>query len=95
MATRNGMSNGFGQGALESGHYGHYTAKLLQHDDWRRDALRQSEVRRALRGSVDAVPAAVSPVGAGRVGTAASGLLVRLGSRLRSGRQAILPTPAC
>ena len=84
MTTRIGISNGFGQGAAhESGQHGFVTANVLQRDDWRRAAARESELRRALRTAGAEAPARVAPLRASRVSVAIGGALVRLGTRLQ------------
>ena len=94
MTTRIGASNGFGPAANGSGQHGFVTANLLQRDDWRREAARQSDLRRALRTAGADAPAGVSPLRARRVSVAFGGALVRLGTRLQGGTQTPAPTPA-
>ena len=98
MATSIGSSSGFGLGvsnrAHGSGQQGFAMANRLQHDDWQRDVMRQSAVRRALRAAGASDPARVYPPHAGRVSAALGGVLVRLGTRLQGGTQATAPAPA-
>jgi hypothetical protein len=66
---------------MTTGIYGELGAKLNQHMEWQRDALRQSEVQRSLRTS--GAPASHEPLTGGRLSAAIGGALVRLGTRLQ------------
>jgi len=84
----------FGQGAARTTvPYGEFSAKLSQHQDWQREALRQSEIRRALRERKNSA-AGIEPLAAGRVTTAIGGALVRLGTRLQGRPGSTAPSPA-
>jgi hypothetical protein len=64
-------------------HYGEFTARLLQHQEWRREAMRQAPHRQAL-GSLRHDPRLTAErPGAGRVASALGGVLVRAGQRLQ------------
>ena len=76
MTTTIGLST-----SRTTGVYGEFSAKMVQHEEWQRDALRQSEIRRALR-SIGA-SGGEQPLTAGRVSAAIGSALVRLGTRLQ------------
>jgi hypothetical protein len=79
--------------ARTTGQYGEFASRLMQHQEWQREALRESEIRRALQRNGEH-PAGNEPQAAGRVSTAIGGTLVRLGTRLQGQPRPTAPSPA-
>lgn len=77
-------ANGIGHIVPAVNHYGEFTSKVLQHQEWQQQALRASELRRALgaAGGGTAVTAQLPAIR--RVSAAVGVQLVRLGTRLQS-----------
>lgn len=64
-------------------HYGEFTARLLQHQEWQREAMRRStqwQAVRALRHDAGLTP---EPLGARRLAVAVGSVLIRAGQRLQ------------
>ncbi len=65
------------QGA--QGFPGEFTAKLLQGDDWRREAMSHSALQRSMRANEPAAASTAPRFGIGMLGAA----LVRIGTRMQ------------
>lgn len=72
------------------GHYGEFTARLMQHEDWRREAVRASQERAIYRAMRHDQTLSPEP-GAIRLPVAIGGLLARVGQRLRGGSRVAAP----
>jgi hypothetical protein len=64
-------------------HYGEFTAKLLQHQEWRQQALREAELRRAFEPARGGATTPDNLPALRRVSAAFGVQLVRLGTRLQ------------
>ena len=89
MTTRTGPDT-----AISIGQHGLIAAKLLQHQDWQREAVRQSAVRHAL-GAGGGRPSSGEPLAARRLTSAIGDALVRVGMRLQGHPRPAAPNPAC
>jgi hypothetical protein len=64
-------------------HHGDFTARLLQHEDWQREALRASQERAILR-AMRSTELRRSEAGEGQAPAKAGGFLLRIRQRLQN-----------
>ena len=87
------MTTRRGEGLMSPvNYYGAFTAKLLQHQAWQQEAMRQAEVRRALH--TGRRRSSVAPLAARRVTVAIGGALICFGMRLQGQARPAVPNPA-